>query len=152
MDNITDADYAHVKRVIKDFEIKNWGEYHDVYVQSHTLLLADVFENIGNMCLKIYPFDPAKFLSAPRFRWEAALKKTKEKLDILSDISMLLMVEKCIRWGICHPIYPYAKANNKYMKDYDRNKELTYVQHKNRFIKNIHTYIYTYIQKYIYIF
>ena len=65
---------------------------------------------------------------------------------------MLLMVEKCIRWGICHPIYPYAKANNKYMKDYDRNKELTYVQHKNRFIKNIHTYIYTYIQKYIYIF
>ena len=101
MNNITDADYAHAKTVSKDFEIKNWGEYHDVYVQSDTLLLADVFENIGNMCLKIYPFDPAKCLSAPRFRWEAALKKTKEKLDILTDISMLLMVRKCIRWGIC---------------------------------------------------
>ena len=145
MNNITDADYAQAKTVSKDFEIKNWGEYHDVYVQSDTLLLADVFENIENMCLKIYPFDPAKCLSAPRFRWEAALKKTKEKLDILTDISMLLMVGKCIRWGICHPIYPYAKANNKYMKDYGKNKESTYVQHKTTFTKkNIYIYIYQY--------
>ena len=62
---IADADYAHAKRVCKDFEIKNLGEYHDLYVQSDTLLLPDVFENIRNMCLKIYELDPAKFLSAP---------------------------------------------------------------------------------------
>ena len=65
MQDITDADFAHAKRVCKDFKIKNLGEYHDLYVQSNTLLLADVFENFRNMCLEIYELDPAKFLSAP---------------------------------------------------------------------------------------
>ena len=54
MEDITDADYAHRKRVCKNFEIKNVGEYHDLYVQSDTLLLGDVFESFRNMCLKIY--------------------------------------------------------------------------------------------------
>ena len=129
MEDITDADYAHAKRVCKDFEIKNLGEYHDLYVQSNTLLLADVFENFRNMCLKIYELDPAKFLSAPGLAWQAALKKTKVKLDLLTDIDMLLMVEKGIRRGICHSIYRYAKANNKYMKDYDKNKESSYLKY-----------------------
>ena len=127
--NITDADYAHAKRVCKDFQMKNLREYHDLYVQSDTLLLADVFENFRNMCLKIYELDPAKFLSAPGLAWQAALKKTKVKLDLLTDIDMLLMVEKGIRGGICHSIYRYAKANNKYMKDYDKNKESSYIQY-----------------------
>ena len=65
MQDITDADFAHAKRVCTDFKIKNLGEYHDLYVQSNTLLLADVFENFRNMCLEIYELDPAKFLSAP---------------------------------------------------------------------------------------
>ena len=65
MEDITDANYAHTKKVCKDFEIKNLREYHGVYVQSDTLLLADVFENFRNMCLEIYEPDPAKFLSAP---------------------------------------------------------------------------------------
>ena len=65
MEDITDADYAHAKRVCKDFEIKDLVEYHDLYVQSNTLLLADVFENFKNMCLKIYKLDPAKIFSAP---------------------------------------------------------------------------------------
>ena len=65
MEDITNADYAHAKRVCRDFEIKNPREYHDLNVQSDTLLLADAFENFRNMCLKIYDLDPAKFLSAP---------------------------------------------------------------------------------------
>ena len=65
MKYITDADYVHAKRVCKDFEIKNLGEYSDLYVQSNTLLLVDVFKNFRNACLKIYEFDPAKFLSPP---------------------------------------------------------------------------------------
>ena len=69
MEDITDADYAHAKRVCKDLEIKNLGEYHDLYVQSDTLLLADVFENFRNMYLKIYELDPAKFLSAHGLVW-----------------------------------------------------------------------------------
>ena len=76
-----------------------------MYVQSDTLLLADVFENFRNTCLKIYELDPAKFLSAPGLAWQAALKKTKVKLDLLTDINMLLMMEKGIRGGICLPIY-----------------------------------------------
>ena len=81
------------------------------------------------MCLKTCEPDPAKFLSAPGLAWQAALKKTKVKLDLLTDIDMLLMVEKGIRGGICHSIYRYAKANNKYMKDYDKNKESSYIQY-----------------------
>ena len=104
-DIITDADYAHAKNFCKDFEIKNLGEYHVMYVQGDTSLLADVFENFRNMCLEIYELDPAKFLSAPGLAWQAAFKKTKVKLDVLTDIDMLLMVEKGIRGGICHSIY-----------------------------------------------
>ena len=100
MEDITDADYAHEKRVCKDFEIKNLGEYHDLYVQSNSLLLADVFEDFRNICLKIYELDPAKFLSVPGLAWQAAFKTIKIKFDLLTDIDMLLMVGKGIRGGI----------------------------------------------------
>ena len=93
MDDITDADQAHAKRVCKDVEINNIGEYHDLYVQSDTLLLADVFDNFKNMCLKMHELDPAKVLSAPGLAGQADLKKTKVKLDFLTDINMLLMVK-----------------------------------------------------------
>ena len=73
------------------------------------------------MCLKIYKLDPSKFFSV--------LKKTKVKLDIVPDIDMLIMVEKGIREGIYHSIFWYAKANNKYMKDYNKNKEPPYIQY-----------------------
>ena len=129
MEDITDADYAHAKRVCKDFEIKNLGEYHDLYIQRDTLLLADVFDNFRYMCINIYELDPAKFLSTPELAWQAALKMTKIKLDHLTDIDMLLMVEKGIRGGICQPIYRYKKVNNKFMKDYEKNKESSYFQY-----------------------
>ena len=86
MEDITDTVYAHTKRVGKDFEMKNLGECHDLYVQSGTLLLTDVFESFQNMCLEIYELDPAKFLSAPGLAWQSALKKTKVKLALLTDI------------------------------------------------------------------
>ena len=81
-------------RVCKDFEIKNLGEYHDLYVKCHKLLLAVVFENFRNMCLEIYELDPVKLLSAPGLAWQAASKKNNIKLDLLTDNDMLLMVEK----------------------------------------------------------
>ena len=77
MEYIADADYAHPTRVCKDFEIKHLGEYHDLYVQSDTLLLDDVFENFRNICLKIYKLDPAKKFSAPELAWQVALKEPK---------------------------------------------------------------------------
>ena len=93
-----------------------------MHVQSDTLLLVDVLEKFRNMCINIYKIDPSKFLSASGLAWNAALKKTKVKLDLLTDIDMLLMVERGIKGGICHSIYRYANANNKYMKNYNKIK------------------------------
>ena len=105
MEDITDADYMHAKRVYKDFEIKNLGEYNDLYLKNDTLLLVDVFEKFRKMCLKIYHLYPAKFLSAPGLLWQAALKKTEVKLELLTDIDMLLMAKKGIREEICNAIH-----------------------------------------------
>ena len=120
MQDITDENNTHVKIVCNGFEVKNIGEYHDLYVQSDTLMLADVFV-----------LDPSKFLSTSWLVWQATLRNSKVKLDLLTDIDMLLMVEKDIREGLCHCFSGYAKANNKYMKDYDKNKEFSYLKYWN---------------------
>ena len=93
------------------------------------LLLADVFDNFRNMYLEIYELDPVKFLSAPGLTWQSLSKITKVKLDLLTDINMLLMVEEGMRERICHSIYGYAKANNKDMQDYDNNKGSSYLKY-----------------------
>ena len=93
------------------------------YYKSDTLLLSDVLENFIEMCLKIYELDPAKCFSAPKLAWQVALKKTKVKLELLTDTDMLLMIGKGIRERICHAIHRYAKGNNEYVKVYDKNKE-----------------------------
>ena len=129
MEDITDEDYGHVKKVCKDFKIRNLGEYHNFYVQNDTLLLANAFENFINMWINICELEPAKFLSAPGLGWQTPLKNTIEKLGLSADIDMLLMVEKGIRGGICDCIYRYTKINNKYMKEYDKNKESSYLQY-----------------------
>ena len=90
--------------------------------QSDTLLLVDVFENFRNKCIEIYELDPAHFLSVPRLAWQDCLKKTEVKLELLTENDVLLMVEKGIRGGICHAIHRYAKVNDNYMKNYDKNK------------------------------
>ena len=116
-----------IKKVFKEFGLKNLGEYHDLYVQCDTLLLADVFENFRNKYIKIYKLDRAHFLSAPGLAWQACLKKTGERLELLTNHDMLLMVEKGIRGGMCQAIHGYAKANNKYMKKYDKNIKSSYL-------------------------
>ena len=122
MEDINDIDYRHANNVFKVFKLENLGTYHDLYVQSDTLLLADVFNNFRNMCLKEYELDPAHFLSLPGLAWQACLKKANIELELLMGYDMLLMVEKGIRGGICHSVHRYAKANNKYMKNYNKNE------------------------------
>ena len=119
----------HANNVFKTFELNNLGDYHDLYVGSDTLLLADVFENFRNACLSNYELDPAHFVSLPGLVWQACLKKTNVELELLTDYDMLLMIEEGIRGGICHVIQGYAKANNKYMKDYDKKKKSSYIQY-----------------------
>ena len=129
MESIDDIDYRHGNNVFKRFKLKNLGKYYGLYVQSDTLLLADVFENFRNMCIEVYELDPTHFLSLPGLAWQACLKKTNIKLELLTDYDMLLMVEKGIRGGICHSIHRHAKANDKYMKNYDKNEESSYIQY-----------------------
>ena len=128
LENITKTDYAHANNVFKKFNINNLGEYHGLYVRSDTLLLADVFENFRQSCLKNYELDPAHFVSLPSLAWQACLKKTNVELELLKNYDIFLMVEEGIRGGICHAIQRYEKANNKYMKDYDKKKKSSYIQ------------------------
>ena len=122
-EHITDEDYAHAQKIWDTFNIKNLGEYHDLYVQSDTLLLADVFESFRDKCIEIYELDPAHFLSAPGLAWQACLKKTGVKLELLTDNDMLLMFEEGIRGEMCQATYRYAKANNQYITNYDKNNK-----------------------------
>ena len=126
-EHITGEDYAHAQIVWDTFNIKNVGQYHDLYVQSDTALLADVFENFRDKCIEIYDLDPAHVLTAPGLAWQACLKKTEAELELLTDNDMLYMFEKGIRGGISQASYRYAKANNKYMKNYDKNKESSFL-------------------------
>ena len=128
MEDISETDYRHAINIFKRFKLNNLGDYHDLYVQSDTVLLADVFENFRNKCLEVYELDPAHFLSLPGLAWQACLKKTGIELELLTDYDMLLMVEEGIRGRICHSIHRHAKANNKYMKNYDESKESSYTQ------------------------
>ena len=121
--SMNNIDYAHVQEVWKVFKTKNLGEYDDLYVKGDTLLLADVFENFRDKCIEIYKLEPAHFVSASGLAWQACLKKTGVKLGLLTDLDMLLMAEEGIKGGICHAIHRYAKANNKYMDNYDKNIE-----------------------------
>ena len=96
-------------------------------IQSDTLFLADVFENFSNKCIEMYEVDPTHFLAAPGLAWQAYSEKTRVKLKLLTNNDLLMMVEKGIRDGICHAIYRYAKANKKYMKNYNKNIELLFL-------------------------
>ena len=84
MEDIIDADHKHVNKVFEKFKLKNLGEYNDLYVQSDTLLFADVFENFRNKCIEIYELDSAYFLSAPGLAWQACLKKIGIRLELLT--------------------------------------------------------------------
>ena len=107
--------YKHTKRVRKEFEIKNLSGYHDFYAQNNTLLLADVFESFQTKCIGIYSLDPVHFLSASKLP-KSRIRATNWHWYVIND-------KKRGRGGLCHIIHQYAKANNKYMKDYDKNKD-----------------------------
>ena len=129
LEDISDEDYKLAQKICDIFKIKNLGEYRDLYVQSDTLILADIFEKFRNKCIEIYQLDPVHFLSAPGLVWQACLKKTNIKLELLTDIDMLLMIEARIRGGMCQSIHRYAEANNKYIKKYNENIPSSYLMY-----------------------
>ena len=128
LEDISDKDYLHAQKVFEE-HCTDMGDYHDLYVQTDTFLLANVFEKFRDKCIELCGLDPSYFYSAPGLAWQACLKETDVKLELLTDYQMLLMIEKGIRGGMCQSVHRYAKANNKYMKNY--SSYLTYLDANN---------------------
>ena len=127
---ITEKDYKHAGDVWNSFKMKTFKEYHELYNITDVLLLADVFENFRDLCLKIYGLDPVYYFTAPQLAWDACLKITSIDLELLSDPNMLLMFEKGIRGGISIISNRYGEANNKYMrKGFNKNKPSKYLMY-----------------------
>ena len=119
---INNDNYQHVLKVWKTWKMKSFKDYLKLYNETDVLLLADVFENFRDVCLKNYGLDPVYYFTAPGLAWDACLKMTNISLELLTDVDMLLMIEKGIRGGISIISNRYGEANNKYMKDYDKTK------------------------------
>ena len=127
--NISESDYEHAKQVWSEFQIKDLGYYHDLYLRTDVLLLADVFENFRTICLKDYGLDPCHYYSAPGLSWDALLRMTKINLDLISDLDQQLFIEKGMRGGISNITHRHAVANNKYMKCYNPEDESSYLMY-----------------------
>ncbi|KAL9970028.1 hypothetical protein ACROYT_G022337 [Oculina patagonica] len=128
-EHISDDDYKHAKNVWKTFKIKNMGEYHDLYLKSDVLLLADVFESFRKTCLEYYKLDPCHYFTSPGLSWDAMLKMTDIKLELMTDVDMYQFIEKGMRGGISYIAHRYGKANNKYMKKYDEKAPSKYIMY-----------------------
>ena len=125
---ISEEDYSHAQRVWKIFEMKTMRDYHNLYNQSDVLLLCDVFENFRKVCKENYDLDPCWYFTAPGLSWDACLKTTKVKLELLSDPNMLHMFEKGIRGGISMIPGRHSIANNKYMGEkFDESKPSKFI-------------------------
>ena len=130
MVGVREEDYEHACRVWKEFGLKDLGEYHDLYLKTDVILLANVFEEFRKVCLKNYGLDPAHFYTAPGLAWKACLKKTRIRLELLLNPNMILMFEKGIRGGITQSINRWAKANNPYMgSEFDPDEKTNYLQY-----------------------
>ena len=132
--HISLKDYLMCEKIWDEFDIKDMGDYHDHYLKKDVLLLADVFEKFTETCLKFYGLDPCHYFSFPGLSWDAMLKMTGVKLEKISDNDKYLFFEKGLRRGLSYIAKRYAKANNKYMNDYDPKKPsklITYLDMNN---------------------
>ena len=130
MSSISSDDYEHAQKVWKEFRIHYLGDYHDLYLRTDVVLLANVYEAFRQTCLEHYKLDLAHFCTSPGLAWKACLKHTGIRLELLTDPDMLLMFERGIRGGITQAVRKYASANNKYMGDkFDPNEDTTYLQY-----------------------
>ena len=128
-EHISDEDYKHTQNVWNTFNLKTMGDYHNLYLQSDILLLADVFENFRKTCLQYYKLDPCHYFTSPGLSWDAMLKMTDIKLELMTDIDMFQFIEKGLRGGISYIANRYGNANNKYMKEYDEKAPSKYIMY-----------------------
>ena len=128
-EEISDDDYNHALNVWNTFKCRSIRDYHNLYLKTDVILLADVFENFRLTCLHHYKLDPAHYYTSPGLAWDACLKTTGQHLQLLHDYDMLMMIERGIRGGITHISKRYAEANNKYMVNYNPVKPSSYIQY-----------------------
>ena len=130
MTGVSEEDYEHANRVWKEFGLKDLGEYHDLYLKTDVILLANVLEAFRKVCLKNYGLDTAHFYTAPGLAWKACLKKTRIRLELLLHLDMLLMFERGVRGGITQSVNRWAKAYNLYMgSEFVPDKPTRYLQY-----------------------
>ena len=129
--HIMNNEYNHAKEVWKVFNIKTMGEYHGLYLKSDVLLLADVFENFRKTCLQYYKLDPCHYFMSLGLSWDAMLKMTNIKLELMTDVDMFQFIEKGMHGGVSSIANRYSKANNKYMKEYDEKAPSKYIMYLN---------------------
>ena len=129
---ISIEDYLVCEKIWNKFKIKNMANYHDHYLKKDVLLLADVFEKFISICLKYYELDPCHYFSSPGLSWDAILKMTDIELEKVSDIDKYLFIEKGTKGGVSYIAKRYAKANNKYMNDYDLEKLSTFITYLDK--------------------
>ncbi|XP_054015893.1 uncharacterized protein LOC128896552, partial [Hylaeus anthracinus] len=129
--DISDDDYEYARKVWEHFNIKNLGEYSDLYLVTDVLLLADVFEALRDSTIESHSVDPAHYFTIPGLTWDAMLKFTGIELELLLDYEQLLMVESGIRGGICQVSHRHAEANNKYLEGYDTSKPSQYITYED---------------------
>ncbi|XP_054723117.1 uncharacterized protein LOC129233064, partial [Uloborus diversus] len=126
---ISDEDYRHAQTVWEKFHLKTLGEYHDLYVASDVLQLGDILQGFRNLCQTYYSIDPLNMYTSPGLAWQACLKMTNQPLELFTDIDMHLFIERGIRGGISVITKRYAKANNKYMKNFDPSSPSKYIMY-----------------------
>ena len=126
---ISDEDFSHARKVWEKFGMTDLGEYHDLYLKTDVFLLTDVVENFRTVLLKNYLLDPAWFLTAPAFFWEAMLKMTGVELELICEgnIEMFRFFERQIRGGVSSVFHRFSQANNKFMKDFDPSQPSKFI-------------------------
>ena len=128
-EGISEDAYSHAQNVWNTFNLQNMGDYHDLYLKTDILLLVDVFENFRKTCLTYYGLDPLHYITSPGLAWDAMLKMTGINLELITDIDMQLFIEKGLRGGISYIAHRQAEANNKYMKNFDPIKFISYIMY-----------------------
>ena len=137
--SISDDDYVHAQNVWSAFNFQSLGDYLKLYMKTDVLLLADIFENFREQCLNAYKLDPAHYYTISGLTWDAMLKYTKIRLELLTDVDKLMILQRGIRGGIIQCCNRYAKANNLYMDVYDENQDINYLVY---FMIHIATYLF----------
>ncbi|XP_071650745.1 uncharacterized protein [Temnothorax longispinosus] len=125
----SESDYEHATRVWRRFRVRNLGEYSDLYLKTNVLFLADIFENFWDACSASYGLDPAHYYTLPGYTWDAMLRYTGVRFELLTDIDMVLFVERGIRGGLSQCSLRYARSNNRHVPTYDSSQPTTYLMY-----------------------